>query len=218
MSGTVRPAASPPPRPLRIGLTGPIGCGKSTVGRRLAEHGAAVIDADELARAVTGPGEPTLPAIRARFGDGVFVPDGALDRAALAAVVFPDEAALRDLEAIVHPAVRVRLDAAVADAERAGATVIAIEAIKLVEGGLATTCDEVWLVVCERATQRARLAARGAAPDDVERRIAAQGDIASRLTPAATRVLRTDGPLEATLAAVDAALAEALARRRQGAG
>ena len=83
---------------------------------------------------------------------------------------------------------------------------------------MATICDEVWLVACERATQRARLAARGAAGDDIERRITAQGDVASRLTPVATRVLRTDGPLEATLAAVDAALAEALARRGQGAG
>ena len=217
MSGPLHPAP-PPVRPLRIGLTGPIGCGKSTVGRRLAEHGAAVIDADELARAVTAPGEPTLAAIRARFGDGIFASDGALDRAALAAVVFADEAAVRDLEAIVHPAVRVRLSAAVAGAAAAGATVIAIEAIKLVEGGLATICDEVWLVACERATQRARLAARGAAGDDIERRITAQGDLASRLTSVATRVLRTDGPLEATLAAVDAALAEALARRGQGAG
>ncbi len=217
MSGPVY-RAPPPARPLRIGLTGPIGCGKSTVGRRLAEHGAVVIDADELARAVTAPGEPTLPAIRARFGDGVFALDGSLDRAALAALVFPDEAALRDLEAIVHPAVRTRLGVAVAGAERAGATAIAIEAIKLVEGGFAAACDEVWLVACERATQRARLAARGAVSDDVERRITAQGDIASRLAPVATRVLRTDGPLEATLAAVDAALAEALARWRQGAG
>ena len=217
MSGPLHPAP-PPARPLRIGLTGPIGCGKATVGRRLAEHGAAVIDADELARAVTAPGEPTLAAIRARFGDGIFASDGALDRAALAAVVFADEAALRDLEAIVHPAVRERLSAAVAGAAAAGATVIAIEAIKLVEGGLATICDEVWLVACERATQRARLAARGAAGDDIERRITAQGDLASRLTSVATRVLRTDGPLEATLAAVDAALAEALARRGQGAG
>ena len=218
MSRPVRPNASPPSRPLRIGLTGPIGCGKSTVGRRLAEHGAAVIDADELARAVTAPGQPTLPAIRARFGDGVFASDGALDRAALAALVFSDEAALRDLEAIVHPAVRARIDTAVAGAERAGATVIAIEAIKLVEGGLAETCDEVWLVACEGATQRARLAARGADPDDVERRIATQGDIGARLAPVATRVLRTDGPIVATLAVVDAALADALARWRQGAG
>jgi len=154
----------------------------------------------------------------ARFGDGVFAPNGSLDRGALAALVFPDETALRDLEAIVHPAVRARLDGSVAGAERAGATVIAIEAIKLVEGGLAVACDEVWLVACEGATQRARLAARGADPGDVEQRIAAQGDIVARLAPVATRVLFTDGSLEATLAAVDAALAEALARRGQGAG
>src|SRR3990172_268481 len=79
------------------------------------------------------------------------------------------------------PAARVPLGAAVAGPGAAGATVIAIEAIKLVEGGLATICDEVWLVACERATQRARLAARGAAGGDIERRITAHGDPASRL-------------------------------------
>ncbi|MGH3076453.1 MAG: dephospho-CoA kinase, partial [Gaiellales bacterium] len=96
MSGSGREA---PSRPLRIGLTGPIGCGKSTLARHLAARGGLLIDADRLAGAATGPGTPTLPQIRARFGDRVFSADGSLDRAALGAVVFADEAALRDLEA-----------------------------------------------------------------------------------------------------------------------
>jgi dephospho-CoA kinase len=205
-------------RPLRIGITGPIGSGKTTVARHLGARGGVVIDADELARAVTGAGAPALPAIRERFGDGVFTVDGALDRAALAAVVFSDAAALRDLEAIVHPAVRLRVLAAFSEAAEAGAPFVVIEAIKLVEGGLAATCDEIWLVACDRAAQRRRLAARGLDVADTERRLATQGDLAERLTAAATRVLRTDGSLEETLAAADAALAAALARRGQGAG
>ena len=85
-----------------------------------------------------------------------------------------------------------------------------IEAIKLVEGGLAALCDEVWLVTCGRAAQRARLAARGVAQADAERRIAAQGDVVERLRPHATRVLLTDGPPWRARRRTAAALAEAL--------
>ena len=148
-------------RAVRIGITGPIGCGKSTMVGWLAERGAVVIDADDEARAVTAPGEPAHAAILARFGDAVRGPDGTLDRAALARLVFADPAALADLEAIVHPAVRPRILAAIEAADAAGAPAVAIEAIKLVEGGLAALCDEVWLVTCGPVTQRARLAARG---------------------------------------------------------
>ena len=80
--------------PVIIGLTGPIGCGKSTVAGMLAELGGVVIDADALVREVTAPGQPTLEAIHARFGEAVFRPPGLLDRAALAAIVFDDRAAL----------------------------------------------------------------------------------------------------------------------------
>ena len=87
--------------------------------------------------------------------------DGSLDRAALGRIVFADPAALRDLEAIVHPAVRPRILARIADAEANGAAAVVIEAIKLVEGGLAELCDEVWLVTCDPAVQRRRLVGRG---------------------------------------------------------
>ena len=100
-----------------IGLTGPIGCGKSTVAGWLAARGAVVVDADEVARDVTAPGQPAHDAVLAHFGDPVRGADGTLDRAALARLVFSDPAALADLEAIVHPAVRPRILEAIAAAE-----------------------------------------------------------------------------------------------------
>ena len=180
-------------RALRIGLTGAIGCGKSTVASWLAARGAAVVDADRVANDVTQPGERALEAVIARFGDAVRRADGSLDRAALAAVVFSDPAALAELEAIVHPAVRPRILAAIESADARGAAAVVIEAIRLVEGGLADVCDEVWLVTCEADEQLARLAGRGVAAADAERRIAAQADIAARLRPHATRVIDSSG-------------------------
>jgi dephospho-CoA kinase len=199
-------------RPIRIGLTGPIGCGKSTVASWLAADGALVVDADAVARAVTAPGEPAHAAILARFGDEVRSADGILDRAALARIVFADPSALADLEAIVHPAVRPRILAAIEAADRAGAGAIVIEAIKLVEGGLADLCDEVWLVTCDPSRQRARMAARGMTPDDVARRLATQAGLAERLRAAATRVIDTSGTPEETAAAARAAFAAAINR------
>ena len=205
-----------------IGLTGPIGCGKSTVGGWLASMGGRRIDMDVLAREVTAPGAPTLPAIRRRFGDGVFAADGSLDRAALAAIVFRDPAALVDLERIVHPFVRERLVEEVASAGAAGVPFIVIEAIKLVESGIAAACDVVWIVDCGPEMQRARLSGRGVTPEDAERRMAAQGaDLADQLVArlasewpsVAVRRLVTDGPEAEVRRAVEAALGEALADR-----
>jgi dephospho-CoA kinase len=203
--------------PFLIGITGPIGCGKSTVARMLADLGGTVIDADALARQVTGAGEPTLGPIRQRFGDKVFRADGTLDRAALARLVFDDPAALADLEGIVHPAVRRLIDHRLEDAGRDRAPFVAIEAIKLVEGGLAERCDEVWLVECLPTTQRHRLAERQVDPRDAGQRMAAQGeDLAERLAAALegrvrTRRLATEGTLEQTQSLVEDSLADALA-------
>ena len=207
-------------RPLLIGLSGPIGCGKSTVAAMLGELGGRIVDADQLAREVTGPRSPALSDIRARFGDGVFDPSGELDRAALARLVFDDRAALADLERIVHPLVRERVEEALASAAVEHTPFVAVEAIKLVEGGLAERCDEVWLVQCGPRTQRERLRARGADALDVEQRIAAQGaGLVDRLAdqldrsairPRAVRRLSTEGSLDDTRAAVEDALADAL--------
>ncbi len=204
--------ASAEDRPIVIGLTGPIGCGKSTVASMLGELGGVVIDADALAREVTAPGQPALRAIRERFGDAVFEGSGALDRAVLGAIVFTDLLALRDLEAIVHPGVRCLVEERLERAGREGDPFVLVEAIKLVEGGLAERCDEVWLIDCPPAVQRARLAARGMAEVDVERRLAAQGlDLADRLAARAHRRIDTSGSVESVRECVQDALAEVLA-------
>ncbi len=197
-------------RPLRIGLTGPIGCGKSTVAGFLAEAGAAVIDADRLARQATEPGRPALGEILERFGPGVRQPDGTLDRAALGRRVFADPAELRALEAITHPVVRELLLEALAAADVSGAPVVVLEAIRLVEGGYVELLDEVWLVTCDPAAQRARLAARGVEPAEAERRITSQAGLVERVRRVAARTIETSGDLAATRTQVEAALADAL--------
>jgi dephospho-CoA kinase len=203
--------------PVIIGLTGPIGCGKSTVGAMLAELGGVSIDADALVREVTAPGQPALRAIRERFGDGVFRPSGVLDRAVLAALVFSDARGLQDLEDIVHPGVRVLIDARLEWARRDGDPFVVIEAIKLVEGGLAQRCDEVWLIDCSPNVQRERLSARGMSEEDVERRLAAQGaDLAVRLAAHADRRIDTSGTRESVRECVEDALADLLAPRFAG--
>ncbi len=200
---------------VRIGLTGPIGCGKSTVAGWLAERpGVVAVDADQVARDVLATGEPSLEAVYERFGRSLERPGGGLDRPALGRIVFEDPAALRDLEAIVHPAVRPRILAAIAAAEGSAAPAIVIEAIKLIEGGLAEVVDEVWLVTCDRAVQMDRLVARGATTDDANRRIAAQTGLVDRAVSVATRVIDSSGEPEETRAAVSAAFEAALGRDR----
>jgi len=208
--------------PLLIGITGPIGCGKSTVGRMLSELGGTVIDADILARRATEPGRETLPQIRDRFGDGVFDEQGNLDRAAMARIVFQDADALADLEAIVHPEVRKLVEKELSKATTDDAPFVVIEAIKLVEGGLAKRCDEVWLIECQAETQRERLIGRGDSEADALRRIETQGEgLTSRLesqlhddtrddgSPRIRR-LSTDATLDVVTERVEDALAEAL--------
>jgi dephospho-CoA kinase len=169
-----------------------------------------VIDADAVAREVTAPGEPALEAVIDRFGEMYRRDDGSLDRAALGRLVFSDPAALRDLEAIVHPAVRSRIQRALTASAEDDVTVTVIEAIKLIEGGLAEKCDEVWLVTCDPATQRDRLIGRGLAQPDADQRIAAQGDLVVRLRPAATLILDTSGSVAETRQRVSEAWANAM--------
>jgi dephospho-CoA kinase len=203
---------------IRIGLTGPIGCGKSTVARWLVDEGAVVIDADEVAREVAEPGTPAFGQILSRFGDGLRGQDGSLDRAALGRIVFADPQALADLEAIVHPAVRRRIVDTLRANEADRVEITVIEAIKLVEGGLAPSCDAVWLVVCDQAIQRERLGRRSGSLADADQRIAAQGAIAERLRPAATRVIDTSGSVAETKRLVADALRAAKVGERRTSG
>jgi dephospho-CoA kinase len=157
---------------LRIGLTGGIGSGKSTVSALLAERGARIVDADVLAREVVAPGSPGLAAVVDAFGDGVLTADGALDRPALAAVVFGDPAARATLDGIVHPLVRKRaIDLISAMPDDA---VVVQDIPLLVETGQAASFDLVLVVEADLETRVARLVRRGLAEDDARARIAAQ--------------------------------------------
>ena len=165
-----------------MGLTGGIASGKSLVAEELAKLGAVVIDADVLAREVVEPGTPGLAAIVARFGDAVLT-DGRLDRARLGALVFADPAARRDLERIVHPAVRARA----AELERAaGDAAVVVHVIPLlVETGQTDDFDRIVVVDVDPATQRERLLRRdGFTEAEADRRIAAQATRSDRLAAA----------------------------------
>ena len=131
----------------------------------------------------------------AAFGDAVRQDGGRLDRAALARVVFADPEALRRLEGIVHPVVRARILALIDEAEASAAPAVVVEAIKLVEGGLAALCDETWLITCAPMVQRERVIERGASAEDADRRIAAQAGLVEQARRVATRVVDTSGPL-----------------------
>lgn len=177
---------------LRVGLTGGIASGKSTVADELAARGAVVVDADVLAREVVEPGTPGLAAVVERFGAGVLTEDGRLDRPALGRLVFADADARRDLERIVHPAVRARA----AELERqAPADAVVVHVIPLlVETGQAEDFDVCVVVDVDPQTQLARLQRRnGLSRADAEARIGAQATRERRLE-AADRVLGNDGP------------------------
>jgi dephospho-CoA kinase len=193
-----------------IGLTGGIASGKSTIATRLAEHGAVVIDADVLSREVVEPGTPGLAAIAARFGPGVIGPDGALDRPALGAVVFSDDQARADLNAIVHPEVKRRSQARIAEASADPAAIVVYDVPLLVETGRADEFDLVVVASAPESVRAERLVElRGLDRGEAERRIAAQATEAQR-TAVADVVIDTAGTLAQTLEQVDAVWGRAL--------
>jgi dephospho-CoA kinase len=186
---------------LRVGLTGGIGSGKSTVSRRLAELGAVVIDSDVLAREVVEPGTPGYAAVVAAFGPSVLAQDGALDRPALARVVFADHDLRQVLNGIVHPLVRQRA-ASIAAAAPADAIVVQ-DVPLLVETGLADAFDMVVVVDAPDEQRVDRLVEdRAMSPEQVRDRISAQADRRQRLE-AADFVLDNSGTRAALLAQVD---------------
>lgn len=192
-----------------IALTGGIASGKSTIARRLAEHGAVVVDADAIVRDVQRPGSRVLEAISAEFGSDVIAPDGELDRAALAAIVFADPEARTRLNEIVHPAVRAesqrRFDEALG---RGDGTVVVYDVPLLVEARVDDPWDSVVVAHAPASIRRERLQRlRGMTAEEADRRISAQVDDDQRLAIADV-VIDTAGDLEATLAQVDALWAE----------
>jgi dephospho-CoA kinase len=185
---------------LRIGLTGGIGSGKSTVAGLLAARGAQVVDADRIAREVVEPGTPGLEAIVAAFGPGVLTPEGALDRPALAAVVFADPEARRRLDGIVHPLVRARATELVAAAPPDA--VVVQDVPLLVETGQAGAYDLVLVVEADTDTRVRRLVGRGLSEDDARARISAQATDEQRRAVADV-VLDNSGTVEALEAQVE---------------
>lgn len=188
-----------------IGLTGGIASGKSTVARRLVEHGAVHIDADDLARRVVAPGKPALAAIVDEFGPGVLRSDGTLDRAKLGELVFADEAARAKLNAIVHPAVR-ELSAKLIEraAQEDPEAVVVYDVPLLVEAAVDHPFDLIVVTNAPRKTQVERLVEqRGFDPLQAQARVDAQADNTSRLAIADV-VIDTDGSLAHTMSQADA--------------
>lgn len=182
---------------MRVALTGGIATGKSAVARALREAGVRTVDADVLARDAVAPGSTGLAEVVTRFGAEVVRDDGTLDRAAVAAVVFSDAAARRDLERIIHPRVRQGIETFFA-ALAPGAPGLA-EIPLAYETGWASTFDLVIVVACRPETQRARLMARdGITAADADRRMAAQWPISDKVR-LADAVVVTDGDMAGTL-------------------
>jgi dephospho-CoA kinase len=184
---------------VRVGLTGGVGSGKSTVAKLLAERGALIIDADAIAREVVEPGTPGFDAVVAAFGESIVGPDGRLDRPALAAIVFGAEARRAELNAIVHPLVGQRTlelaAAAPADA------VVVYDVPLLAESNMAAGFDFVIVVEASVATRLARLWARGMAESDARERMAAQASDEQRRAVADV-VIDNNGSLDELTARV----------------
>ncbi|WKT88387.1 dephospho-CoA kinase [Microbacterium maritypicum] len=188
-----------------IALTGGIASGKSTIARRLAEHGAVIVDADQIVRDVQSPGSPVLARISEAFGAAVIAPDGSLDRAALGAKVFGHAGLLARLNAIVHPAVREesqrRFDAALADDAEA---VVIYDVPLLVEARVDDPWDLIVVAHAPAAVRRQRLVdLRGMDENAAQDRIDAQVSDDRRLAIADV-VIDTSDTLERTLEQTDA--------------
>ena len=187
---------------LLVGLTGGIGSGKSTVAELLREKGATVVDADVAARAIVEPGQPALAALVERFGDGILLTDGRLDRAGLARIAFADEESRQALNGITWPAIvdefSARIDEAPADA------IVVCDVPLLAEGGPGSEREYAAVIVVEAPAdvRLARLEQRGIARDDAERRMAAQASDDAR-REYATYVLDNSGDVDALARQVD---------------
>jgi dephospho-CoA kinase len=186
---------------MRVGLSGGVGSGKSTVSARLRELGALVVDADAVAREVVEPGTAGLMAVAERFGADVLRPDGTLDRAALAGIVFTDEKARTDLNAILHPLIQRRTKELMAAA--GPEDIVVYDVPLLVESGQREGFDVVVVVLADEAARVERLAGRGMAEDDARARMGVQASDEQRRAMADV-VLDNNGSREDLVAQVDA--------------
>lgn len=194
-------------RPIIVGLTGNIGTGKSTVAAMVAGLGAQVIDADKVAHEVMRPGTRVHAQIVDVFGPRVVAVGGKIDRERLGAIVFSDPGALERLEAIVHPATLKAIGRRIAST---CADVVVIEAIKLIESGLAEKCDSIWVTRCRQEQQIERIMrARGLGRAAAKKRIEAQPPQAEKIARADV-VIDNAGSLSATREQVEAAWEETI--------
>ena len=192
---------------MRIGLTGSIACGKSTVSDFLRTLGYPVVDADAISRALTAPGGAALPAVRAAFGDGFFAADGTLDRRVLGRHVFDRPDALARLNGLLHPMILSEIGAQLSAYERTHGTVFG-DVPLLYECGMQPQFDRIWVVSTSRETQLARLQARdGLTMQEAAARIDAQMPLAEKCR-LADAVISTEGPIEQTQAQVRRLLAD----------
>ncbi len=205
-------------RPFCVGLTGGIGSGKSAVAAMLAQRGAGVIDTDAIAHAITAAGGAAIPAIAAAFGEEYLTPQGALDRAKMRARVFADEKARRQLEAILHPMIRERVDAELQRLAPLHSFLVLVVPLLIETGAYRDQIDRVLVVDCPEALQIARVQARsGLAEEQVRAILAAQASRAQRLA-AADDVIANTGTLAELEAAVDALFQRYLQFAQAGGG
>jgi dephospho-CoA kinase len=185
---------------LRIGLTGGVASGKSTVARRFMELGVPVIDADAAARAVVAPGKPGLAAVSERFGPSILTPNGELDRRALRDLIFKDPGSRRDLEAILHPLIRADMEVS---AEAAVGPYVIMAIPLLVEGGSHDRVDRILVVDVDEVVQLQRVIARDrCTPEQAQAILASQASRRARLA-AADDVLLNTGTVTDLRQAVD---------------
>jgi len=179
-----------------IGLTGGIACGKSTVAQMLRSFGAAIIDADAISRSHTAPGGRALPLIREAFGDRVFAPDGSLDRAALSAVVFSNEASRRRLNAITHPLIQQEMEEQMAQCRKDGVKVVVLDVPLLFEAGMERMADVTACVFCPEEVQISRMASRNRyTREEALSRIRSQWPVSQKCALSDV-VIDTDKPLD----------------------
>ena len=183
---------------LRIGLTGGIGSGKSSVAKLLVAHGAALIDTDAIAREITAPGGSAIEALRAGFGPGAIAGDGGLDRPRMRELAFTDADARRRLEAILHPRIAARVEALGAESS---AAVHVLDIPLLVESGRwRARVDRVWLVDCSESRQVERVVARSGWSEAAVRAVIAQQASRAARRAAADAVVDNDAITLAELA------------------